>query len=259
MRWDPTEYLTFADERGRPFRDLMARVGASAPAYVVDLGCGPGNLTVSLAQRWPGAVVEGVDSSAEMVERATADLADAPVRFSVGDLRDWVPDRPVDVLVSNATLQWVPGHLALLDRLLSWVAPGGWFGFQVPGNFDEPTHTELAALRESPRWRDRLGGNLAQPGSEQPATYLRRLAATGARVEAWETTYLQVLQGEDAVVRWMRGTGLRPVLAELDAGEQEEFLSAYRERMRAAYPPEPSGTVLPYRRVFVVAEVAGSR
>ncbi|MEP6760001.1 MAG: methyltransferase domain-containing protein [Sporichthyaceae bacterium] len=254
MKWDPTQYLRFADERGRPFQDLLARVGSTSPSYVVDLGCGPGNLTAGLADRWPGADIEGVDSSAEMIGRAQQDHARDRVRFSVGDLCEWEPPRPVDVLTSNATLQWVSGHLDLLGRLVGFVAPGGWFAFQVPGNFDEPTHTELAAVRTSPRWRPVLDDlDLVQPASEEPVTYVRRLIELGYDVDAWHTTYLQVLPGPDAVVEWMKGTGLRPVLSALDDAQQKEFVAEYAERLRAAYPQEGFGTVLPYRRIFVVA------
>jgi trans-aconitate 2-methyltransferase len=257
VRWDPAQYLRFADERGRPFRDLMAGVGRTGeinPSYVVDLGCGPGNLTVGLADRWPDADIEGVDSSADMIERARQDQARDRVRFSVGDVREWVPQRPVDVLTCNATLQWVPGHLDLLGRLVGFVAPGGWLAFQVPGNFGEPTHTELAAVRTSPRWQPVLGGlDLPRPAVEEPVTYVRRMTELGCAVDAWETTYLQVLPGPDAVVEWMKGTGLRPVLSALDEEQQAEFVAEYAERLRAAYPQESFGTVLPYRRIFVVA------
>ena len=257
MQWDPGEYLRFGDERGRAFVDLVARVGAEDPHRVVDLGCGPGNLTRLLADRWPEARVEGVDSSPEMVERARADGETDRVAFRVGDLREWFPVEPVDVLLSNATLQWVPGHLDLLERLVSAVRPGGWFAFQVPGNFDEPSHTAIAELRAMPRWRERLDGlDLEQPASEEPAVYLDRLVALGCRADVWETTYLQVLQGPDAVVRWISGTGLRPVLGALHGAERDDFVGEYRALVAPAYPERPWGTVLPYRRIFAVAHRA---
>lgn len=255
MRWDPAQYLQFGDERARPFADLLSRVGADTPARVVDLGCGPGNLTRSLAARWPDAQVEGVDSSPEMVERATTDGETEQLTFTLADLREWEPTEPVDVLTSNATLQWVPEHLGLLPRFVSWLAPGGWLAFQVPGNFRERTHTAIAELVTSPRWRDRLAGaDLQKPSSHEPATYLGELVARVSSVDVWETTYLQVLRGNDAVVQWMRGTGLGPVLTQLDDEEGEELLAAYRGLVSAAYPEQPWGTVLPYRRIFVVAQ-----
>jgi trans-aconitate 2-methyltransferase len=260
--WDPAEYLRFAGHRGRPFVDLLARVDAEQPSTVVDLGCGPGNLTVTLADRWPGAQVEGVDSSGPMVERARAEHGDSVggrVRFTIGDLREWAPSAPVDVLVSNATFQWVPGHLDLLPRLAGAVRPGGWFAFQVPGNFAEPSHTELAAVRDLPRWRDRLDGvDLATPWVARPADYLELLLSLGATADVWETTYLQVLEGEDAVLRWISGTGLRPVLEVLDAAERAEFTADYGARLRNAYPQQPYGTVLPYRRIFAVAQLGAA-
>jgi trans-aconitate 2-methyltransferase len=218
---------------------------------VVDLGCGAGNLTRELAERWPEAEVEGVDSSPEMIERAAAEVGDR-ARLTLADLRTWEPRRPVGVLVSNATLQWVPDHLPLLDRLAGFLAPGGWLAVQVPGNFGEPSHTLLRELAAAPPWRERLAV-IRWPAVEEPATYLSRLAAAGLQADVWETTYFQVLPGNDAVLSWMRGTGLRPVLSALtDDAERAAFEAAYAQRLRAAYPREDHGTVLPYRRIFVV-------
>jgi len=254
VRWDPKEYLLFADERARPFMDLMTRVAVDRPRLVVDLGCGPGHLTRDLARRWPEAVVEGWDSSAEMIERCRGGGETDRLRFTLGDLRDWQPEEPVDVLICNATLQWVPDHLEVLPRLLAGVRRGGWLAFQVPANFAERTHTAIAELRGQAPWRDRLAEvDVARPRSEEPATYLEALLAQGCRADVWETTYLQVLQGPDAVVRWMTGTGLRPVLAALGEAAQDEFLAAYRSLVADAYPRREAGTVLPYRRIFAVA------
>src|SRR5918994_1141132 len=152
--WDPQRYLLRGSERARPFHDLVAHVGAVAPRMVVDLGCGPGNLTARLAERWPGATIIGVDSSAEMVD-AARQIGGIEVVHS--DLREWAPPSPVGVLVANAVLQWVPGHLDLLPRLAGWLEPRGWLAFQVPGNFGEPAHVLLRELADSPAWRDRLG------------------------------------------------------------------------------------------------------
>jgi trans-aconitate 2-methyltransferase len=259
MTWDPTAYLQFGHERGRPFHDLLARVpaGRGDVRRVVDLGCGPGNLTRQLAGRWPGAQVEGIDSSPEMVGRACSEGETDRLTFRVGDVRAWSPAEPVDVMISNATLQWVPGHLDLLERLLAAVRPGGWLAFQVPGNFGERSHTAIAELRAAPRWRERLDGlDVEQPSSEEPTVYLDRLVGLGCRTDVWETTYLQVLQGPDAVVRWISSTGLRPVLGALDKGERGDFLAEYRALVAPAYPERPWGTVLPYRRIFAVAQRA---
>lgn len=247
--WDPDRYLTFADERGRPFVELLARVSATDPATVVDLGCGPGNLTALLADRWPGASVVGVDSSPEMIAAAT----DERIRFEVGDLRSW--EGRADVLVSNATLQWVPGHLDLLPRLVASVAPGGWLAFQVPGNFDEPSHTIRAELAAEEPYAAHTAG-VAVPASHDPAVYLDALAGLGCRVDAWETTYLHVLTGPDPVFTWVSGTGARPTLQALPDELRPAFEAEFRRRLAAAYPGHPYGVVLPFRRIFVVAEVA---
>jgi trans-aconitate 2-methyltransferase len=252
--WDPGQYLRYAGERARPFFDLLSRVRAEKPGYVADLGCGPGNLTAVLAERWPEATVLGVDNSPEMIEAARAEGdSRANLEFRLGDVRDWRPECPVDVLLSNAVLQWVPDHLGVVRRWPALLAPGGWLAFQLPGNFDQPSHAILRDLAGSDRWRDQLAGVQLNRQACDPAEYLDLLAGAGCAVDAWETTYLHVLPGSDPVVEWYRGTGLRPVLSALDPAQADEFIADYRERAARAYPPRPYGTLLPFRRVFVVA------
>lgn len=251
--WDPERYLVYADERGRPFVDLLARVGAGAASRVVDLGCGPGNLTALLAARWPGADVLGLDASVEMIERARSGGYEG-VRFATGDVRTWQPAEPVDVLLSNATFQWVPGHLDLLPRLVGHVAAGGWFAFQVPGNHGEPSHVLLRELAADPRFASYTDG-VARPHSHDPQVYAEVLLDLGLRVDAWETTYLHLLAGEDPVFTWISGTGARPVLQALPDDLRAEFVEEYKALLRQAYPPGRHGTTLPFRRVFAVGQV----
>lgn len=250
MRWDPTQYARYGDERSRPFFELTGRIGARAPAAVLDVGCGSGELTRTLAERWPGARVRGIDSSAEMIDRATGEER---LTFALGDAREVSADG-VDVLVSNATLQWVTGHDALLARWARELAPDGWLAFQVPGNFGAPSHVLMRELAASPRWREQLAGVLR--GTESvlgPAEYLDLLAREGLAVDAWETEYAHVLTGADPVLEWVRGTGLRPVLGALDPDAAQAFVSEYATLLREAYPARPYGTVFPFRRIFVVA------
>ena len=253
--WDATQYLRFGGERARPFIDLLARVGAELPTHVVDMGCGPGNLTVLLGERWPSAAVCGVDSSPQMIEAARKlVLRDAPgLSFVVDDVRHWEPQSLPDVIISNAVLQWVPGHRELLVRWADLLADGGWLAFQVPGNFDQPSHAILRELAASARWRSLLRDVELNRQSADPAEYAELLAGAGCEVDAWETTYVHILQGENPVLEWFKGTGLRPVLAVLDENQAADFLAEYGERLRAAYPPGPFGTVFPFRRVFAVA------
>jgi trans-aconitate 2-methyltransferase len=257
--WDPTTYARFSDERSRAFGDLLARVGAVSPGMVVDLGSGPGALTATLADRWPAADVLGVDSSPDMVASAQR-FAGPTLRFELGDVREWTPDAAVDVLVSNAVLQWVPDHLDLVARWVGWLAPGGWLALQVPGNFDAPSHALMRDVAARPAFRDRLAGVLRGPESvHDPMGYAEVLAAAGCDVDAWETTYLHVLDPEgahgDAVLAWVSGTGLRPVLDVLadDPALRERFVDEYAAELRIAYPRKDFGTPLPFRRVFAVA------
>jgi trans-aconitate 2-methyltransferase len=256
--WDPATYLRYGDERARPFVDLLARVGADSPRTVVDLGCGEGALTASLARRWPGARVAGVDSSATMLAAAAAHAVPGQVEFTQGDVRSWRPAGPVDVLVTNAVLQWVPGHDRLLAGWTSHLAPGGWLAMQVPGNFGAPTHTLLADLCRSARWADQVGDVPRGTDSVlEPAGYFDVLTAGGLVADVWETTYLHVLTGADPVLTWVRSTQLRPVLARLGEDDAAEFTAAYAAALRAAYPVRADGTtLLPFRRIFAVGNRA---
>jgi trans-aconitate 2-methyltransferase len=255
-QWDPDQYLRFGDERARPFGELIARIPDPSPRLVVDLGCGPGTATAQLLQRWPGARVIGVDNSAQMIEHAETLAVPGRLGFEVADLRAWTPSEPVDVVISAATLQWVPGHGDLIPRFVSWLAPGGSFAFQVPGNFDQASHVLLRDLAGSPRWRERLG-HLADPNPvRHPSEYLEILLATGADADVWETTYLHVLQGQDAVLQWVRGTALRPYLSALEdsPGDSEDFVAGYAEALRSSYPRDASNrTIFPFRRIFGIA------
>jgi trans-aconitate 2-methyltransferase len=254
--WDPAVYLRFAGERARPFVDLVGRVDAEAPAAVLDLGCGEGTMTATLAQRWPGATVTGVDSSPEMLAEAAASAVPGRVEFTQGDVREWTPEGPVDVVLSNAVLHWIPGHGELLARWAGWLRPGGWLAVQVPGNFRAPTHALLADLCRSSRWASRLAGAAPRPDTvPEPADYFDVLAGAGLAPDVWETTYLHVLTGTDPVLTWVRGTVLRPALAVLDdEDEAAEFTAEYAAALRSAYPARPDGTtLLPFRRVFAVA------
>ena len=222
MRWDPGQYGRFADERARPFLDLVARIGATAPRRVVDLGCGPGGLTVLLADRWPTALVEGIDSSAEMIAAAPAGER---VSFRVGSVESWAPPEDADVVVSNATLQWVPTHRSLLASWAAALPPDGWLAFQVPGNFGAASHTLMRSLAASPRWAPLLGDALRHEDAvATPSEYAELLLDAGLDVDAWETTYVHVLRGPDPVLQWVRGTALRPVMAALSADQYAEFV-----------------------------------
>lgn len=254
MKWDPAIYGQFGDYRNRPFFDLTGRIMADRPERVVDLGCGPGNLTATLAGRWPEAEVVGVDSSAEMLDKAGTVAARLPrLRFERIDIAGWMPSAETDVVVSNAALQWVPGHQDLMREWLAALRPGAWFGMQVPGNFGAPSHTLLRDLAASARWAAELDGVLRGGESVgEPADYLNILLDAGCTADAWETTYQQVLPGDDPVLEWVRGTALRPVLAVLSLDGGREFEAEYAAALRTAYPPGRHGTVFPFRRIFAV-------
>lgn len=262
--WDPSRYGQFSSERARPFEDLMARVAAESPRLVVDLGCGHGPLTLSLAERWPQARVVGVDSSPEMLADARSRDTGSRVEWIGADLAEWdiasLGAAP-DVIVTNAALQWVPRHLSLMEGWLEALSPDGWFALQVPGNFEAPTH---ALMRETAVDHPRSGELEAASkryGAGDPSTYLQILSAHGLTVDAWETTYIHVLDPEGSsdnpVLDWVTGTGLRPMLDVLeDEAEREEFIATYADKVLSAYPRSRAGVLLPFRRVFAVGRKA---
>ncbi|MET0450104.1 MAG: methyltransferase domain-containing protein [Aeromicrobium sp.] len=249
--WDPNRYLRYADERSRPFVDLVARVEGE-PRTIVDLGCGPGHLTAVLRARWPDATVLGVDSSAEMIDRARDGNDDPNASYVRADVATWEPDGPVDLMVSNALFQWVPDQLAVIERLSRHVSPGGTFALQTPNNYSGPSHRLLDEIASRAPFGELTEG-LHEDRGTAPATYLDLFTRAGWATDVWETTYLHVLQGDDPVLEWISGTGARPVLAALPAPLREQFVDEYRAALREAYPAQPWGTVLPFARVFAVA------
>ncbi|MEV4238772.1 MULTISPECIES: trans-aconitate 2-methyltransferase [unclassified Nocardia] len=254
--WDPKKYLAFDDHRSRPFFELLGRIGAENPRRVVDLGCGPGHLTTSIAERWPGAVIEASDSSPEMVAAARGLGIDA----QLGTVQDWQPAPDTDVVISNAVLHWVPTHTTLLPQWVRALPAGAWLALQVPGNFDAPSHRAIRELASREEWRDRLtpAGILQPRDVLDPSGYAQVLTLTGCAVDAWETTYLQRLSGENPVLEWVTGTALRPVRNALDDTGWQEFTAQLAPLLRAAYPRQLDGTTwLPFRRVFAVAHKDG--
>ncbi|RSM60690.1 trans-aconitate 2-methyltransferase [Amycolatopsis sp. WAC 01376] len=252
--WDPVKYLDYAGLRARPFHDLVGRITAEKPRRVADLGCGPGNLTAGLAERWPDAIIEASDSSPEMVEAARSRGVDARVL----DVNDWVPEPDTDVVISNAVLQWVPEHRDLLRRWVGLLPSGATLAFQVPGNFDAPSHALVRALARTEEWAPRLADVVLRENEavDSPLGYGNLLADAGCAVDAWETTYLQRLAGKDAILEWITGTSLLPVKEALAGAEWDQFRAQIARELDNAYPPRPDGTTwFEFRRVFVVATV----
>ncbi|HEX7725319.1 MAG TPA: trans-aconitate 2-methyltransferase [Rhizomicrobium sp.] len=253
MSWNPSFYLTYADERTRPAADLLARVAREKPARVADLGCGPGNSTALLAQRWPQAKVEGVDSSPQMIDAAKK--SGVAANFILADLASWKPDAPYDVVFSNATYQWLPDHRALLPRLMGFVAKGGVFAFQVPNNQYSPSHTLMRDVAAQGPWAEKLA-DVRGVFVEKAQTYFDVLAPHAGSLDIWTTEYLHVLEGEDAVFKWVSGTGLRPFLDALDDNERAAFTREYKARLNVAYPRRADGkTLFPFSRLFAVATI----
>lgn len=252
MPWEPSRYLAFAKERLRPAMDLLAGIQLQAPASILDLGCGAGNVTKVLAERWPGARITGVDFSPAMLARARAALPAA--RFEQADLRKWAPPDPVDLVFSNAAFHWLEDHEDLFPQLASWVAPGGCLAVQMPHSQRQPSHRILFELAAESPWRELIRPRLRPHGVLDLEDYHRLLAPLVKRVDLWETTYLHVLEGPDPVAEWFRGSLLVPCLDALPAFYHEAFLDTYCQRVRLAYPPEADGrTLLRFRRMFLVA------
>jgi trans-aconitate 2-methyltransferase len=252
MTWDPDQYLRFERQRALPFRHLVAAVDHLEASTIIDLGCGPGGLTATLLDHWPEARIKGIDTSEEMIENARRLTVAGHLDFEIGDVLTWRVSEPVDLMLANACFHWIDDHRRLFDHLLPQLADLGVLAFQIPANHTEPSHTILGDICSSPRWCHRLDG-LPRTGAREPQWYLDELGSRDINVEAWQTTYIHVLEGEDAVLEWVRGTTLRTVLERLPEEAHEDFLDEYGARLRAAYPARDGKTVFPFKRIFVVA------
>ena len=254
--WDPRQYQRFQKERAQPFFDLLNRVPDGEVATVADLGCGPGTLTVTLTQRWEHATIWGVDNSPQMLAVAATLPSQTNLHFIQSDIGVWQPARLLDRIISNAALQWLPEHGALLARLVSLLVPQGILGVQMPNNFAEAAHQILGETVRQARWRATLEDWREHYFGQSPQWYAEALQDLGCTVQVWETIYYHILSGENAVLEWMKGTALRPVLSRLDADQQAAFLEEYGQKLSQAYPAGPSGTMFPFRRLFFIAQRA---
>ena len=256
--WNAAQYLRFGDERTRPCRDLTARVEVVSPARVIDLGCGPGNSTAVLRERWRAAEITGLDSSEEMLAKARAD---GPAALWVqGDIARWAEQEgePFDIVFSNAALQWVPDHATLFPNLLRRVAPGGALAVQLPAYSDQPGQRLIRELARSAKWQGRFTREPVDWRAESVEFYYDTLAPRAGRLELWETEYVHVVGGTHAVVDWYRATGLRPFLQALPTEkDQAQFVGEYHAALEPHYRPQRDGKVLfPFRRLFVLAYAA---
>lgn len=254
MTWSAKQYSAFEEERTRPVRNLVAAVPATQRPvrFAVDLGCGPGNSTEVLAQRLPDAQVSGIDSSDDMIEAAKKRMPETP--FGVADIATWQAAQPMDVILANASLQWLPDHATLYPRLVNQLAPGGHLAVQTPDNLQEPAHRLAREVAAQGPWADRIG-EVRHPARHGAVDYYTMLRPHSSRVDVWRTTYHHPLAGgAAAVVEWFKGSALRPYLALLDAAQQAGFLARYQEAIAGAYPALPDGSVLlPFPRLFIVA------
>jgi trans-aconitate 2-methyltransferase len=253
MAWSATQYSKFENERNRPIRDLIAQLSRERVATAVDLGCGPGNSTELLATRFPDATIIGIDTSTDMLDAARVRLP--KLRFELEDIATWAAPGPYDILFANAALQWVPDHARLLPALIGKLAPHGCLAVQVPDNLDEPAHRLMREVAADGPWAAKLvdaAGSRAP--RHDPTWYVRALQPHVASVDIWRTTYHHPLTDAAAIVEWFRGSGLRPFLDPLDAGERTAYLERYTAAVTTAYPALADGSVLlPFPRLFFVA------
>ena len=252
--WDANQYLKYADERSRPFIDLLSRVRKDHADLVVDLGCGPGTMTRTLSERWPAAQVIGVDQAPEMLAQTQGLAIPGRRNFVQADLATWSPDRPIDVIVSNAALQWVDDHESLWPRLAGMLSADGVLAVQMPYHFQSPAHRVIEETKADPRWKALLQGvGLHQKSVRPLAWYVERLHDLGFAVDAWQTTYLHVLTGSNPVLEWFKGSALRPLLQKFEPQQINLFLQELGQRLRAEYPSRGNVTLLPFTRLFIVA------
>jgi trans-aconitate 2-methyltransferase len=254
VSWSAKQYLAFENERTRPVRDLLAAVPTRDARRAVDIGCGPGNSTELLIERYPQAAVSALDSSRDMLDAARKRLPD--VHFEQADIAAWADPGPYDVILANAVLQWLPDHEHLFPRLIAKLAPSGSLAVQMPDNLDEPAHRLMREVATDGPWAGRLADTVGRRAPRKsPEWYYAALRGACSALDIWRTTYHHVLPGgAHAVVEWFKGSGLRPFLDALDAREQADYLARYEAKIAAAYPAHEDGRVLlPFPRLFIVA------
>jgi trans-aconitate 2-methyltransferase len=253
--WNADQYLRFSDSRSRPFFDLVAQIPARGVTSIADMGCGPGHLTKSLAERWPSAHVVGVDSSPEMLAKAQPLAIPGRLDFVQGDIGTWSPPGPLDIIVSNAALQWVTGHEKLIPRLTGMLAAEGTLAAQIPDHIaDTPMRQAIEETSADPRWASLLQGvGLGRHSTRPLPWYVSCLHRLGFMVNAWETTYIHVLAGQNPVLEWLKGTSLVPLLEKLHVEMNEAFLQTLGQRLEKAYPVEEGLTLFAFPRMFLVA------
>ncbi|OEJ69244.1 methyltransferase domain-containing protein [Magnetovibrio blakemorei] len=255
--WEPEHYLKFSDLRLRPALDLLAQIHVQAPETITDLGCGAGNVTPFLRQRWPDALVTALDSSPEMLTRARAEHPNLGVTWLEADVRSWAPAKPQGLIFSNAVLHWVDDHQALFPRLMGELVSGGVLAVQMPHQFAEPSHVLMREVARSGPWADTLTPLLRDAPLGDMGSYYDVLAPLSATVNIWESTYAQMLDGDDAVLDWIGSTALKPLMEALTEDERVVFRDALAAELQIAYPKRSDGkTLFAFRRLFIVAQKA---
>jgi trans-aconitate 2-methyltransferase len=251
--WNPDAYMKFGSERTRPSVDLVGRIGLAEPASIVDIGCGPGNSTQVLRDRWPKARIIGLDNSPQMIEKARTTYPKE--EWVLADAATWSSEAKFDLVFSNATLQWIPDHGTLVGRFFDQVSKGGALAVQVPANSGSPLHRALLGVSRSPEWREATAGCGELITYRDADFYYDRLSALSGRVDIWETTYFHVMESRRDLVEWYASTGLRPYLEKL-AGDPERaaFKKQILEECESGYPLRRDGRVLfPFKRLFFIA------
>ncbi|CDZ45131.1 trans-aconitate 2-methyltransferase [Neorhizobium galegae] len=253
MAWSAEQYVKFEDERTRPARDLLAQVPLGSVARAYDLGCGPGNSTELIAERFGAANVAGLDSDDNMLAAARKRLPG--MQFTNADLNTWVPEEPADLLYANAVFQWVPDHISVLARLMDQLRPGGVLAVQMPDNLSEPSHLLMEETGAAGPWKAAFeGGRVRRSVPPPPGAYFDRLMPKSARIDVWHTVYYHPLANAPAIVEWVRATGLRPYLDAAGPSHAEAFAADYTARITKAYPPMADGRVLlRFPRFFILA------
>ncbi len=253
MAWSPSQYMKFEDERTRPARDLLAQVPLDKVRHGIDLGCGPGNSTELLIGRWGAAGISGLDSDANMIEAARKRLPGT--RFDRADLASWQPTQPQDLLFANAVFQWLPDHAAIFERLMDGLVPGGVLAVQMPDNLNEPNHLMMEETAHEGPWRDAFAKSPPRRlALAPPSAYYDRLIGKSTRLDIWHTIYNHPMNGADAIVEWVKGTGLMPYLQRVAPEEQAHFIADYTARIARTYPLQADGKALfRFPRLFIVA------
>jgi trans-aconitate 2-methyltransferase len=250
--WNPDLYLKYGNERTQPSIDLIGKINISfQPKSILDVGCGPGNSSQALLQRWPDAVLTGIDNSVNMIEKAKTTYPDNT--WIVADASKYTSNTIYDIVFSNATIQWIPDHEKLFKRLFNLINNQGVLAIQVPRFNEMAVSKVIQKVAGRAKWKEPTKGCGDLLTHHDYKYYYDLISKDYKSVEFWQTDYIHILESQYAIIEWIRSTAIRPYLDCLKDEEKPLFEKELLAEIKNDYPIQKSGKVFfPFKRLFMI-------